>query len=119
PLTAMAAPNPGDVQQRKKVEGYNSDWKPDLQAGFASLAKPTETMKSYKVPLSPMLGCVGVAPSGGMRYRSGFLGSYGGNMDYNQLREGVTVYLPVYVPGAFLFVADDHAAKGAGQLTGN
>jgi acetamidase/formamidase len=54
-----------------------------------------------------------------MRYRSGFLGSYGGNMDYNQLREGVTVYLPVYVPGALLSVGDGHAAQGAGELTGN
>jgi len=101
------------------VEGYNSDWKLDLQGGFASLAKPTETMKEYKVPLAPMLGCVGVAPQGGMRYRSGFLGSYGGNMDYNQLREGTTVYLPVYVPGALLFVGDGHATQGAGELTGN
>lgn len=65
-------------------------------------------MKSYKVPLAPMLGCVGVAPQGGMRYRSGVLGSYGGNMDYNQLREGTTVYLPVYVPGALLFMGDGH-----------
>jgi amidase len=35
------------------------------------------------------------------------------------LREGVTVYLPVYVPGALLFVGDGHAAQGAGELTGN
>jgi amidase len=40
-------------------------------------------------------------------------------MDYNQLREGTTVYLPVYVPGALLFVGDGHAAQGAGELTGN
>ena len=25
-------------------------------------------------------------------YRSGYLGDFGGNMDYNQLREGVTVF---------------------------
>ncbi len=56
PLIANGALNPGYVEQRKKVEGYNSNWKLDLQAGFASLAKPTETMKNYKVPLSPMLG---------------------------------------------------------------
>jgi hypothetical protein len=40
-------------------------------------------------------------------------------MDYNQLREGITVYLPVYVPGALLFVGDGHATQGAGELTGN
>jgi len=118
-LIVNGALNPGYVEQRKRVEGYDSNWKLDLQAGFASLAKPTGTMKDYKVPLAPMLGCVGVAPPSGMRYRSGFLGSFGGNIDYNQLREGVTVYLPVYAPGALLFVGDGHAAQGAGELTGD
>jgi acetamidase/formamidase len=66
-----------------------------------------------------MLGCVGVAPGGGNIYRSGALGGYGGNMDYNQLREGVTVYLGVNVPGALLFVGDGHATQGAGELTGD
>jgi acetamidase/formamidase len=47
------------------------------------------------------------------------LDSFGGNMDYNQLREGVTVYLPVYVIGAHLFVGDGHASQGAGELTGD
>ena len=36
-----------------------------------------------------------------------------------ELREGTTVYLPVFVPGALLFVGDGHAAQGAGELTGN
>jgi acetamidase/formamidase len=76
-------------------------------------------MKDYKVPLAPMLGCVGVAPPQNMSYRSGYLGSFGGNMDYRELREGVTVYLPVFAPGALLFVGDGHAAQGAGELTGN
>lgn len=119
PLIVNGALDPDYIEERKKVEDYNSDWKLDRSAGFASLQKPTETMKNYKVPLAPMLGCVGVAPSGGARYRSGYLGGYGGNMDYNQLREGVTVFLPVSAPGALLFVGDGHAAQGAGELTGN
>ena len=119
PLIVNSALDPGYVERRKRVDDYNADWKLDLAGGFASLAKPTETMKDYKIPLAPMLGCVAVAPPGNGRFRSGFLGSYGGNMDYNQLREGVTVYLPVYVPGALLFVGDGHAAQGAGELTGN
>ncbi|HLK69539.1 MAG TPA: acetamidase/formamidase family protein [Bryobacteraceae bacterium] len=119
PLIVNGALNPAYVEQRKKVPGYDSDWKIDREAGFASLQKPTETMKNYRVPLAPMLGCVGVAPGGGNQYRSGFLGGYGGNMDYNQLREGVTVYLPVSVMGALLFVGDGHALQGAGELTGN
>jgi len=40
-------------------------------------------------------------------------------MDYNQIREGSTVYLPVSAPGALLFIGDGHAAQGDGELTGN
>src|SRR5262249_4171182 len=60
----------------------------------------------------------GVAPPQQQSFRSGYLGSYGGNMDYNQLVEGTTVYLPVYHPGALLFVGDGHGAQGDGELTG-
>jgi acetamidase/formamidase len=119
PLIVNGALDASYVERRKNVERYSADWKLDRNAGFASLQKPTETMKDYRVPLAPMLGCVGVAPPGSNQYRSGFLGSYGGNMDYNQVREGVTVYLPVYVLGALLFVGDGHALQGAGELTGN
>jgi len=119
PLIVNSALNPGYIEQRKKVDDYNADWKLDREGGFAMLQKPTDKLKDYRVPLAPMLGCVGVAPPGHMQYRSGFLGGFGGNMDYNQLREGVTVYLPVFVPGALLFVGDGHALQGAGELTGN
>ena len=119
PLIVNSALTPGYIEQRKPVEGYDADWKLDLAAGFAEPRQPTDALKNYRVPLAPMLGCVGVAPPGGMQYRSGFLGSFGGNMDYNQVREGVTIYLPVSVPGALLFVGDGHALQGAGELTGN
>jgi acetamidase/formamidase len=119
PLIVNSALNAGYVADRKKVSDYDADWKLDREGGFASLQKPTETMKNYKVPLAPMLGCVGVAPGGGNRFRSGYLGSLGGNMDYNQVREGVTIYLPVSAMGGLLFVGDGHALQGAGELTGN
>jgi amidase len=119
PLIVNSALDPDYVEERKKIENYDADWKLDLKNGFASLQKPTDMMKNYRVPIAPMLGCVGVAPGGGNRYRSGYLGRFGGNLDYNQLREGVTVYLPVNVLGALLFVGDGHAVQGAGELTGN
>jgi acetamidase/formamidase len=40
-------------------------------------------------------------------------------MDYNQIVEGTTLYLPVNHPGALLFVGDGHAAQGDGELTGD
>jgi acetamidase/formamidase len=76
-------------------------------------------MKNFSIKLAPMLGCVGVAPPGRSAFQSGYLGSFGGNMDYNQIREGVTVYFPVYHPGALLFVGDGHAAQGDAELTGD
>jgi acetamidase/formamidase len=66
-----------------------------------------------------MLGCVAVAPQRLWSVGTGDSGSFGGNMDYNRLREGSVVYLPVYHPGALLLVGDGHAAQGDGELTGD
>jgi acetamidase/formamidase len=101
------------------VKDFDSSWKLDRAAGTAMLTKPTDRLKDFKIALHPMLGCVGVAPPGHQAFRSGNLGDYGGNMDYNQLREGVTLYMPVFQPGALLFVGNGHATEGDGELTGN
>ena len=116
---ALSAITPDYARDMKPVEHYNSDWLLDREKGVGRLAKPTAALKNYTVPLRPFLGCVGVAPPGHMVFRSGYPGSFGGNMDYNRLREGVTLYLPVYQPGALLFMGDGHAAQGDGELTGN
>lgn len=111
--------NAGYIRDAKYDDHFSSEWKLDREAGIAMLAKPSEHLKDYKVKLQPMLGCVAVAPPDKQTFRSGWLGSYGGNMDYNALREGVTLYLPVYQEGALLFVGDGHAAQGDGELTGD
>jgi amidase len=109
----------GYIRDAKYDDNFNSEWKLDAAAGTAMLAKPSEHLKNYRVKLQPMLGCVAVAPPDKQTFRSGWLGSYGGNMDYNGLREGVTLYLPVFQEGAILFVGDGHAAQGDGELTGD
>jgi acetamidase/formamidase len=114
-----SAITPNYVATRKPVENYNSDWILDREKGLARLARPTAPLKNYTVPLRPMLGCVGVAPPGRMVFSTGYPGSFGGNMDYSRLREGATLYLPVFHPGALLFVGDGHAAEGDGELTGD
>src|SRR5262249_55194305 len=116
---ALNAITPDYAVASRRVEDDNSDWILDREKGVARLAKPTAALKNYTVPLRPFLGCVGVAPPGRMVFRSGYPGSFGGNMDYNRLREGVTLYLPVSQPGALLFMGDGHAAQGDGELTGN
>ena len=114
--SALAA---GDAANQAAVEHFDSSWLLDRERGIARLAKPTPALKDYTVPLRPMLGCVGVAPFRDAAFRSGYLGTFGGNMDYNRIREGVSLYLPVLQPGALLFIGDGHAAQGDGELTGN
>src|SRR5882724_873358 len=114
-----SALNPGYVRDAKFDDKFDSEWKLDRENGFAMLAKPSEHLKNYRVKLQPMLGCVAVAPPDKQTFRSGWLGAWGGNMDYNGLREGTTIYLPVFQTGAILFVGDGHAAQGDGELTGD
>lgn len=116
---AGSAFDPDYFKEVKAVEKFDSDWRLDREGGVAMLKNPTEKLRNLSVKLAPMLGCVGVAPPGSEALGSGHLGSFGGNMDYNQMREGVTLYLPVYHPGALLFVGDGHAAQGDGEVTGN
>lgn len=114
-----SAVDPYYYRDLKRAKDFDATWKLDRELGTAQLTKPTDKLKNLKVQLRPMMGCIGVAPGGHQVYRSGNLGGYGGNMDYNQLREGVTVYLPVFQEGALLFIGDGHATQGDGELTGN
>lgn len=110
---------PGYFRNAKLDPGFDSDWTIDREAGVARLASPTDRLKDFTVALKPMLGCIGVAPPEEVSLRSGSLGFFGGNMDYNQFGEGVTIYLPVFHPGALLYLGDAHALQGDGELTGN
>jgi acetamidase/formamidase len=100
-------------------EDKNLDPRWTLENGTAVLSKTTPALKNFRVPLKPMLGCVGVAPRDGDVINTRDSGAHGGNMDYNHIQEGTTVYLPVNHPGALLFVGDGHAAQGDGELTGD
>jgi amidase len=92
----------------------------DTQHGVATPEKPAEHLKQYAVPLRPMLGCVAVAPGSAQAAPgTGDSGRWGGNMDFNEIVEGATIYLPVSVAGALLYVGDGHAAQGDGELNGN
>ena len=116
---AGSALTPNYLQSVKKVPNFDSKWKLDRERGVAMLANPTEKLKNYSVPLRPMLGCVGVAPLGRQAFGTGDLGPFGGNLDYNEVREGTILYLPVFQLGALLFMGDGHAAQGDGELTGD
>jgi len=113
------AVTPAYVAGAQYDAGFDGEWKLDREKGIATLAHPTPRMKNLTVPILPMLGCIATAPQGDQVYRGTDLGPYGGNMDYNQMGEGVTLYLPVYHPGGLLYMGDAHAAMGDGELTGS
>jgi acetamidase/formamidase len=72
-----------------------------------------------EVPLQPFMGIMAVAPS-----RDSWLISsrppsrWGGNMDFNKLTVGATLYLPVFHKGAQFFAGDSHAVQADGEING-
>jgi acetamidase/formamidase len=102
-----------DTAVKMKDVGKDVRWHLDLQRGVATSEKPGGHLKQYSVPLRPMLGCVATAPSFSQAPPpTGDSGGFGGNMDFNEIVEGATVYLPVTAPGAMLYLGDGHAAQG-------
>ncbi len=105
----------------KMKDGFkNVRWRLDRQQGLAMPEQPTAHLANFRVPVRPMLGCVAVVPGfGAAPPQTGDSGRFGGNMDFNDIVEGATVYLPVAQPGALLYIGDGHAAQGDGELNGN
>jgi acetamidase/formamidase len=73
---------------------------------------------SVQIPLHPFFGCIGVAPAGGEARSSIVPAENGGNMDAPEASVGNTLYLPVNVAGALLYMGDGHAAMGDGEVDG-
>lgn len=70
-----------------------------------------------KLPLTPMVGVIGVAPKKG-DIHCAVPGDHGSNMDTKVITKGSKLYLPVAVKGAGLAVGDIHACMGDGELSG-
>lgn len=92
-------------------------WDLDLERGIATPRLKADASSGFRLelPVRPMLGCVGVAPGRGVVQTSGPSYEYGGNIDYNDIVEGTTLYLPVFNEGAYLYVGDGHALQGDGE----
>jgi acetamidase/formamidase len=93
-------------------------WDIDLERNTVRLREPVSKVHPLEFPAEPMLGCIGVAPEGDFSPTSTPSGSYGGNLDYNRIQQGASVYLPVFHPGGLLFLGDGHALQADGEPTG-
>ena len=72
---------------------------------------------TLRIPTRPMIGCIGTAPNLEVP-TTGQAGRFGGNLDTPEIEPGSTVYLPVSVPGGWLFLGDCHPYQGDGELSG-
>lgn len=67
------------------------------------------------VPLAPMIGCIGLAPSEGRASTLEPAYRFGGNLDLRELSPGATLLLPVQTSQAWLSIGDLHAGMGTGE----
>lgn len=77
----------------------------------------TDFVNGIKLPLTPFLGIVGVAPADPGPHISSVPGPFGGNIDCIDFVPGTTVYFPVWVDGALFYAGDAHAMQGSGEVT--
>ncbi len=94
-------------------------WQIDRQRMVGILDLPNSASKRIEVPLKPMLGRVAVAPAGQEAFGGLWPGDFGGNLDASDVREGVTVYLPVFHDGALFYFGDGNALQGDGEIIGS
>jgi acetamidase/formamidase len=88
-------------------------WEIDAAAGSAI------ANGKYTRFLAPFLGVTGVAPAApGEHSTIPPRASAGGNIDCKELTAGSTLYLPVNVDGALLYLGDGHGAQGDGESCG-
>jgi acetamidase/formamidase len=94
-------------------------WDIDLKRGVASPRLLERSGNRLELPLRPMLGCIGVATAGEEIWSSGPSSSHGGNIDYNDVVEGATLFFPVFHKGAFFYIGDGHALQADGEGLGS
>jgi amidase len=93
-------------------------WRLDRGRSVGILDMPKSKIGKVEVPLRPFLGTIGTAPSGKECWSSLTPGTHGANMDFNEVVSGVTMYFPVFEPGALFMIGDGHAAQGDGEVDG-
>ena len=123
---------PGDVLEVRvrRIEHHGWGWT-SIVPGLGSLperfprpflfiwrleGEETRSMPGIRLPLSPFLGIMGVAPGEDGELRTRPPGAHGGNLDVRQLVPGATLYLPVFNEGALFSAGDGHAAQGDGEV---
>jgi amidase len=93
-------------------------WQLDTVRMVGTTPMPNSRVGKMEVDLQPMLGRIAVAPRGAEAFGGGWPGDFGGNMDAPEVREGTTVFLPIFHDGAYFYFGDGHARQGEGEVNG-
>jgi amidase len=93
-------------------------WRLDTVRMVGVTDMPKSRVRRMEIDLKPMLGRVAVAPRGEEAFAGLWPGDFGGNMDASDVREGTTVYLPIFHDGAYFYFGDGHARQGDGEVAG-
>lgn len=118
-LLAPYAADPDFLRFEAERKQTTETWEIDKDRGVARLRVTGIRPSAIEVPLRPMLGCVATAPDRRAAVPTSTPDRFGGNMDYPGMVAGVKLMLPVYEPGALLFLGDGHARQGDGEVVGN
>lgn len=94
------------------------EWHLDVENMTGTTELPDSRMGSITIDLQPMLGRIAVAPRGEEAFNGLWPGDFGGNLDSPDVREGTTVYLPIFHEGAYFYFGDGHARQGQGEVNG-
>jgi acetamidase/formamidase len=100
------------------IEAQRYVWTLNREKGTATTQLPNSRQRTIEIDLQPMLGRIAVAPRGEEAFAGLWPGDFGGNMDAPELREGTTVYLPIFHDGAYFYFGDGHARQGEGEVAG-
>jgi acetamidase/formamidase len=118
-LLAPYTADPGFLRLEALREPKTANWHIDKKKGIAYPEPGEFKGPRIELPLRPMLGCIATAPAGKAAIPTSFPDNFGGNMDYNGMGAGATLMLPVFEPGALLFLGDGHARQGDGEVVGS
>jgi acetamidase/formamidase len=117
-LLAPYTVDPGFLRSNAERQARQETWMVDKTKAVARTTSSDLRPGGLEFPLVPMLGCIGTAPRNREAVSTATPGSFGGNMDYAGMVAGVKVMLPVYEPGALLFIGDGHARQGHAEVVG-
>jgi amidase len=69
-------------------------------------------------PITPFIGTLGVAPDREVTTSLDGQGEWGGNLDIRDAAPGNRIFVPIFHPGARLYLGDVHASQGDTEFSG-